>query len=133
MEASRDDLRAQPLPDLVERLSHDVTLLARQEVALAKREAADKLAKVQAEALGLAIGGGMVHAGLLATVAALVLGLAEVIAPWLAGLIVGVLLLGCGGIILLRGKARLAQIDLAPKLVLDNVAQDIAAVKEAAR
>ncbi len=126
-------LRHEPFTDLVANLSRDVGLLMRQEVALAKHEVDEKVSRVKAEAGGLAVGGALLHTSLLVFAAALVLGLAELMAAWLAALVAGVLLLGVGGGLLLRGKSRLAALELAPKRTLGNVQRDDAAVDEAVR
>ena len=126
-------LRHEPFKDLVTNLSRDVGLLMRQEVALAKEEATAKVSRVKAEAAGLAVGGALVHISVLVFAAALVLGLAELMPPWIAALLSAVVLLGIGGGLLLRGKSRLADLELAPKRTLENVQRDVAAVQEAVR
>jgi hypothetical protein len=126
-------LQEQNLGDLVSQISRDAALLARQEVALAKQEAADKAAAIKGEAVGLALGAVALHAGELALVAALVLGLTEALQPWLAALVSALILLGAGALLLLRAKARLAKLDLSPRLVVDNVERDVSAIKEAAK
>jgi Putative Actinobacterial Holin-X, holin superfamily III len=128
----RQPLENQPLADLVSHLSRDATLLAQQEIALAKQEAADKLGLVKAELVGLAVGGVLLHSGVLALLAGLVLVLAEVLPPWVAALSAGAALFAVGAGLLLKAKTRLSRLELAPKLVVGSVKRDVQAVKEAA-
>ncbi len=131
-QAPRPALEHQPLADLVSDLSRDATLLAQQEIALAKQEAADKLGLVKNELVGLAVGGVLLHSGILALLAGVILALAQVLAPWLAALVAGGALLAIGAALLLKAKARLAKLELAPKQVIGSVKRDVRAVKEAA-
>lgn len=70
--------------------------LARQEVALALAELKVRTDKFTTTLVQGAITGAVYNAGVLVLLAAVVLGLSEVMAPWLAALIVGVLALGAG-------------------------------------
>lgn len=128
----RPALENKPLADLVSDLSRDAQLLAQQEVALAKQEAADKLGLVKNELVGLAVGGVLLHSGILALLAGVILALAQVLPPWVAALVAGAALLAVGAGLLLKAKARLSQLDLAPKQVVGSVKRDVRAVKEAA-
>ena len=130
---ARPDLDDRPLTELVSKLTRDTTLLAQQEIALAKQEAADKLGLLKAEAVGVAVGAVLLHAGLLAALAGGVLALALVLPAWAAGVLSGALLAGAGAILLLRAKKRLSELDLAPKAAMRNVTADVHAVKEAAK
>jgi Putative Actinobacterial Holin-X, holin superfamily III len=128
----RPALENQPLGDLVSQLSRDATLLAQQEIALAKQEAADKLGLVKAEIVGLAVGAVLLHSGVLTLLAGIVLALAQVLPAWVAALVAGAALLAVGAGFLLKAKARLARLDLAPKQAVGSVKRDVRAVKEAA-
>lgn len=129
----REELREKPLSELLPQLTRDITLLAQQEIALAKQEAADKLDVVKAEAVGLTLGAVLLHSGLLALVAAAVMLLATFLPAWLAALISGGALAAAGAALLLRGKTRLSELELGPKLVIQNVERDVSAIKEAAK
>lgn len=129
----RPDLGERPLTELVSRLSRDTTLLAQQEIALAKQELADKLTLVKAEAVGVAVGAVLLHAGLLAALAGAVLALALVLPAWAAALVSGVVLAGAGASLLLKAKTRLSKLELAPKATARNVKEDVHAIKEAAK
>jgi hypothetical protein len=122
-----------PLTELLGRLSRDTSLLAQQEIALAKQEAADKLAIIKAELVGVTVGGVLVQAGVLALIAGGILALALVLPPWAAALVAGGVLLAVGAGLLLKAKERLSKLDLAPKKTVQTVKQDVYAVKEAAK
>jgi Putative Actinobacterial Holin-X, holin superfamily III len=129
--APRPALEERPLTELLTNLSRDATLLAQQEVALAKQEAADKLGMVKAELVGLVLGAVLLHSGVLALVSALILALAAVVAPWLAALVSGGALFAIGGALLLKAKSRLAGLDLSPSRATASVKHDVRAAKEA--
>jgi len=101
--ASAND--AESAMGLVGRLLHEATALLRNEVALARAEFADSVSNLKRGAGVMAAAGALLLAGALSLVAAAILGLAEVLAPWLAALIVGVVL-GIVGLVLLQAAKR---------------------------
>jgi hypothetical protein len=70
--------------------------LVRQELELGLAELDRRVDKLKIGLTSAAIGGATLYAGVLVLLAAAVLGLANVMAPWLAALIVGVLATGAG-------------------------------------
>lgn len=123
----------QSLATIVDRLSDDLKVLAREERQLASRELGEKLDAAKAQAATLALGGAALYGGALAVLAALVLGLATLLPAWIAALIVGVPLLIAGGVLVSTGSAGLSRISLKPEQTMANVGRDVAAIKEAAR
>lgn len=121
-----------PLADLVGRLSSDLKLLAREETELAKRELGAKLDEAKLQAANMALGAAALAGGALVLLAAAVLGLAQLMAAWLAALIVGAVVVAGGGALLLAGKAKLSRLDMKPEKTLQNVRRDVAAIKGAA-
>ena len=91
-----DAMEKQSLAALFSRLIADASALVRSEVALAKAELSEAAtnAKLGAATLGIALV--VVLSGALSLIAALILGLAQVMAPWLAALLVGIALTGIG-------------------------------------
>ena len=75
---------------LLSRLVGDCTALVRNEIALAKAELAESTTRAKAGVAALIGAVATLLAGSLALIAAIILGLAEVMEPWLAALIVGV-------------------------------------------
>src|SRR3984893_12958828 len=89
-------------------LADQVTTLFRQEVALFKAELMEKLALVMAAVLGLSL----------------------VVEPWLAALIVGLVLLGIGGALVYFGKSRFDADSLAMRRTVASLREDEAWVRE---
>ncbi|KJK38524.1 membrane protein [Lentzea aerocolonigenes] len=115
--------------ELVNRLSEQVSRLARDEIRLAVAELKDK-------GKHAGVGAGMFGAadvfawwGGLSVVAGLILLLSLVLPPWAAALIVAAALLLVAGIAALMGRAQVRR--AAPPLqVVENVQQDIKTIKE---
>ena len=69
-----------------------------------------------------------------ALVAALILGLATLLVPWLAALIVGVAVLGMAGVLALVGKKQVQRASpLVPEESAASVKSDIKTIKEGMR
>jgi uncharacterized membrane protein YqjE len=116
--------------ELISRLTQQSTELIRSELRLAQAEMSQKAQKAGLGA-GLFGGAGLVALyGVAALLATIVLALSLVIAPWLAALIVTVVLFLVAGVLALVGKKQVAQATPAvPQQTIDNVKQDVATVK----
>jgi xanthine/uracil permease len=113
---SNEPLEQESTPGLLSRLLSDFTALLRNEIALAKAELSESMTRAK---IGLAALMGAIAtllAGSLVLVAALVLALAEVVEPWLAALIVGVVITGIGVALLVAAKKTL----LPPRVEIDR-------------
>ena len=111
-------------------LVNQISSLVRQEVALFKAELLEKLGLI-GKGIGAVVAGALIaFSGWLALVAAAVLGLAIVVSPWLAALIVGLVLTGIGGALLYFGKSRLDADALAMRRTLGSLREDQAWVRE---
>jgi uncharacterized membrane protein YqjE len=100
---------SQPIGELVQQLSEQTATLVRKELQLAQIEMTEKGKRA-------GIGAGLFGtAGLIAVfgvgtlIAAAVLGLATALEPWIAALIVAVVLLAAAGIAALTGKKQVEQ------------------------
>ncbi len=100
---------------LVRRLLDEVSTLFRQEIALASAEISRSVSGAKAGVGSIATGGAVAFAGFLFLVQALVLGLSEVMRPWLAALIVGIVVAAVGLILLKAGTTKLEPNALRPK------------------
>jgi len=78
----------------------------------------------------LAAGGLVAWAGFLVLLAAAVLGLSKVVEPWLAALIVGVVVLVIGVVVMLVGKNRFKSDNLVPRRTLRSIKDDAQWAKE---
>ncbi|MGH3513075.1 MAG: phage holin family protein [Pseudonocardiaceae bacterium] len=119
---------------LVEQLSAQISALVRDEMALATAEMKRKGAQA---GIGIGIGGAGAVVGLLglgALVAAAILGLAIVLAAWLAALIIGVTLLVVAGVISAAGITQVRNsAPPVPEKAVRSTKQDIETVKESVR
>jgi uncharacterized membrane protein YqjE len=123
-----------PVGDLVRQLTEQSSTLIRQELRLATAELQEK-GKHAGVGAGMFGGAGLVALyGVGALIAAAIVGIGTLIEPWLAALIVGVVLLVVAGVVALLGKKQVEQATPAkPEQAMDSVQQDIDTVKERAR
>jgi predicted lipid-binding transport protein (Tim44 family) len=119
--------------ELVSQLSDEVSTLIRDELRLAQAEMTQKTKKAGMGA-GLLGGAGLVALyGIGALVTAAILGLAVVLDPWLAALIVGVALLAIAGLLALRGKRNVSAAGPpVPEQAIAGLKADVETVKESA-
>jgi xanthine/uracil permease len=116
--------RERRLAGLFGDLARESTRLFRQEVALAKAEISSKVGQMGMGAAELVAGGLIAYAGLLVLLAAAVLGLALLLRPWLAALIVGVVVVVIGVGLALKGRRDVASNKLAPDRTLRTLRDD---------
>jgi hypothetical protein len=113
------------LGELLGDLTREITTLVREEAALAKTEMTQKLSRVGRDVGFLAAGGAVAYAGLLAIVAAIIIGLAQAGMEWWASaLLVGVVVAAIGGFLVWRGLNNLKQEDLTPHQTVETVKED---------
>ena len=119
--------------ELVSQLSDEVSTLIRDELRLAQAEMTQKTKKAGMGA-GLFGGAGLVALyGIGALVTAAILGLAVVLDPWLAALIVGVALLAIAGLLALSGKRNVSAAGPpVPEQAISGLKADVETVKESA-
>ena len=119
-----------PIGDLVKQLSEQTATLVRKEMQLAQLELQEK-GKQAGLGAGLFGGAGAIALyGLGSLIAAVVLALATAIEPWLAALIVGVLLLAGAGVAGLMGKKRVEQaVPAAPEQAVQSTRRDVNEIK----
>ena len=120
------------IPDLIRQLAGDVSTLTSKEMALAKAEFREAANDAKKGVGGIATGGGVAFAGLLFLLLSATYGLAEVVPPWAAALIVGAVVLVIGLVMVSGGKKKLEADSFVPKRTIDSVQKDTAAVKRAA-
>ncbi len=128
MPETRDD---RSLGDLFAELTHETSTLVRQEVELARVELSQKVSRVGRDAASLAVGGALAYAGLLAIVAAVILGLGEAGLPWwLSALLVGVVIGGIGYLLVDRARSAIKEADLAPRRTAETLKENREWAKE---
>jgi len=134
-----------PFTEIVTDLWEKTEALVRQEMRLGLTEAEEKVdllktelrhevAQLKIELIGKAVGLGVALLGGLAFVAALILLLAEVMPPWLAALIVAVVLGGAGALLLKKTvhvETSVKPRDLVPERTVESLRTDARTIKEA--
>lgn len=127
---AHNDMNDRPVGELIQDLSQQTATLVRQELQLAQIEMKEK-GKRAGLGVGLFGGAGVVALyGVGVLLATIVLGLATFLAPWLAGLIVTVVLFAVAGVLALTGKKEVDQATpAAPRQAIDSTKRDIDEVK----
>ena len=125
---------AQTTTPLAGDLTRDMSALVRQEVQLAKTEMTQKASKAGKDIASMAVGGAIAYAGFLALLAALVIVLGTVGVPWwLSALLVGLIVVGIGAFLIMRGRDALKRADLTPRQTIQTIKEDAEWAKEQAR
>jgi Putative Actinobacterial Holin-X, holin superfamily III len=119
-----------PVAALLSDLAGETSTLVRQEIALFKAELSEKLTRTGVGAGALAAGGVIAFSGWLALLAAAILGLSQVLAPWLSALIVAVVVIALGAGLALFGKSRLKADALVPHRTLNSLREDQAWIRD---
>lgn len=117
------DREMQSVPTLLHRLSHELASLFRQELALASAELTRTFGRTLTSVAAAVAGAAVLFAGVLVLLAAAVLGLSLVLAPWLAALVVGVVVSAIGIAAVVAGMHSLPE-TLQPKRATRSVAKD---------
>ena len=114
------------LQDIVANIRQTIRL----EVLLAKVEVKEIAEKASKPAAILATGTILGLYGLGALLLAVIYGLSLVVAPWLAALIVGGVLVIAGGILVAKNRTALKQIDLVPTKTVREVKENVRWAKD---
>jgi putative superfamily III holin-X len=122
------------LGELFSELSRETATLIRQEAALARSEVTLSLTRLGRHAALIAGGGALAYAGLLALVAALVLGLVRMgLPPWAAALVGGIATLAIGYLLIQRGLSELRRDQLTPAQTVETMKENAAWAKNQLR
>ena len=123
-ESSRVDREPDSAAGLLSRLMGEVSTLFRKEIALAKAEVSEAASEAKAGAISLVAGGALLFAAVLVLLAAIVLLLAERMDPWLAALIVAVVVAVIGFVMIQSGKKKLDPSSFKPERTQDALRKD---------
>jgi hypothetical protein len=115
-------------------LSRETRTLIQQEILLAKTELGEKASRA-GRAAGLVVAGGFVaYGGLLAIVAAAILGLIELGVPaWASALIGGVVVAGIGYLLIRSGLGAFRVRELKPEQTIETLKEDARWLKSQAK
>ncbi len=119
------------ISDLVRNLATDLSTLLRKEVALAKSEVGESVSEAKTAVGALATGGAIAMAGLVVLLMSAVYGLSNVVAPWLAALIVGAAALLAGYVMVGSAKKKMSASSIVPDRTMDSAKKDTETVKRA--
>ena len=119
--------------ELFAQLATDTSSLVRQEVQLAKVELGVKAKQLGKDVGLVAIGGAVAYAGLLAVIAAVILLVAQYIAPWLSALLIGLVVLAIGYFLSQQHLNALKHFDPTPQATIETLKQDKEWAKEQMR
>ncbi|MDQ3850141.1 MAG: phage holin family protein [Actinomycetota bacterium] len=132
--APREELRDQPISDVVKQVSDDASTLVRQEIRLAKAEMTEKAKQVGVGAGMLGAAGYLSALATLALMLCLIFVLATFLPAWLAALIVTLVFLAAAGALAVAGKTRIKKAGPpVPEQAVESVKQTIETVKEDAK
>lgn len=106
---------------LVTELTHELRALFRQEMDLFTVEMKEKTTKAVKDAAAIGVGGVLLYTGFLVLVAAVVLGLAEVMPAWGAALVVAGVFLAVGVALVLMGGKDLKQMEVKPEQTTESL------------
>jgi len=117
--------------DLLGDLGRQVSTLVRREIDLARVEVTQGARSMGRGAATVAAGGLLAYAGLLALLAAIVLGLVQAgLDPWLAAAIVAVVVLIIGAGVVSIGLTAIRESNLAPTQTAETVKENVEYIKE---
>jgi hypothetical protein len=122
----QNELREQPIGELLKQLANESTTLMRQELELAKAEMREKAGKAGP---GFGMWGAAGVVGLLAAgvlTAFLILALDGVMPNWLAALLVGLVYAAIAGVLYVSGKHRVEEAGSpVPQKTIESVKEDV--------
>jgi len=133
MQNSSQERDTRSFGELFSQLAGDLSLLLRQEVALAKKEFQEALAQAVGGAISLAVGGVLATVGLIAILTSVILALALIMPHWAAALLVGAIFVVLGIIFVMLGINRLKKLKLIPERTTQTLKDDAAMIREKAR
>jgi uncharacterized membrane protein len=114
----------QSLRALLKDLIDEVSRLIRQELRLAQAESSEKISQVQTGLISIVAGLLLAFAALLVLLQALVIALANVVAAWLASVIVGLVVGAIAFVLVKQGQSNLKATNLVPERTLKSVQND---------
>ena len=108
--------------ELFAELSRETSVLVRKEMELATTEMTAKLKTAGTQAAMVAVGGALVHAGLLVLLAAIVIALAQLgVAAWLSALLVAGVVMAVGYVLVTTGVGKMRATSLAPTQTMESL------------
>lgn len=118
------------LGELLSQLSRETSTLVRHEVRLARAELSETAAEAGRNAASIAVGGFVAYAAFLALMFALISLLAEVMEPWLAALLVAIVVGAVGAFLIMRGVNRFKEMNMVPQRTKETLEENAEWLKQ---
>ncbi len=115
--------------DVIKDIVGNLQEIIRSEVRLARAEIREEAGKALLAGRKLMIGAVLGLYGLGFLLLCIVYGLSLVVAPWLAALIVGLVLAVASGVLLMSGKGAMSHVKPAPDKTIDTMKENIEWIK----
>lgn len=128
--SSRDE---RSIGELFSELTSEARTLVRQEIELAKTEMTEKATRVGKDAGMITAGGVIAYMGAFVLLAAAVIGLGHLIGYGLSALIIGVIVVGIGVALAMKGRNDLKAANLSPEKTKQTVKETKLWLKEQTR
>lgn len=122
--AASHDHSSESIADLIRHLATDLSTLLSKEIALAKSEVHESVSEVQVAVGAIATGAALAMAGVVVLLMSAVYGLSNIVAPWLAALIVGAVALLVGYMMVHSAKQKLSASSMVPERTLEAAKKD---------
>lgn len=110
--------------ELLKELAREVPAMLTNEVALAKSEARESMRAAKAGVAAVSTGGAVVLGGFIMLLLAAVYALSNVVEPWAAALIVGVVTMVVGLLMVQAGKKKFEKDSLRPEHTMNSLHKD---------
>ncbi|MBA2793772.1 MAG: phage holin family protein [Thermoleophilaceae bacterium] len=124
------NLNDRPVAELVQQMSQQTATLVRKELQMAQLEMKEKGKRAGIGAGLFGGAGGLAFYGLGLLLAAIVLALATFLEPWIAALIVALVVFAAAGGLALAGKQQVEQATpLAPDQAIESTKRDVDEIK----
>ena len=114
---------------LLKELAHEVPSLMSKEVALAKSELRENLETAKAGVAAVSTGGAVLLGGFVIVLLAAVYALSNVMAPWLAALLVGAAAMVVGFLMVSAGRKKFEAQTLRPDQTIGSLRKDKDAIR----
>lgn len=124
-EEARSRNGRRPVGSLLRELAGEGSALVRAEISLAKAEVKENLTRVERSAVSGAIGGAVLHSGLLTLLASAVLALSLVWPAWLSALVIGAVVATIGAILVLTAKRKMELRQMKPERTMSSLERDL--------
>jgi len=119
------------LGELFSELASETSTLVRQEVALAQTELTQKATRVGKNVGYLVVGGAVAYAALLAFIAALIIGLGNLLGNyWLSALVVGIIVGVAAVVMVLSALSALKNTGITPTQTVETIKEDAKWLKD---